>query len=65
MWLPDCLRPPEISEYVQAVEVAADFDGEVPEGFKVTDLPMCKMMVFRGRGSRTRTSSRQSRRSGT
>lgn len=48
MWLPDCLRPPGTSEYIQGVEVAADFDGEVPEGFEVTDLPACKMMVFQG-----------------
>lgn len=48
MWLPDRLRPAGTSEYVQGVEVAADFDGEIPEGFDVTDLPACKMMVFQG-----------------
>jgi AraC family transcriptional regulator len=48
MWLPDSLRPTGTSEYVQGVEVAADFDGEIPEGFEVTDLPACKMMVFQG-----------------
>ena len=48
MWLPDGLRPPGTSEYVQGVEVAADFRGEVPEGFEVADLPACKMMVFQG-----------------
>jgi hypothetical protein len=48
MWLPDRLRPAGTSEYVQGVEVAADFAGEVPEGFEVTELPACKMMVFQG-----------------
>ncbi len=48
MWLPDNLRPSGTSEYVQGVEVAADFAGEVPEGFEVADLPACKMMVFQG-----------------
>jgi AraC-like DNA-binding protein len=48
MWLPDRLRPPGTSEYVQGVEVAADFAGEVPEGFDIAELPACKMMVFQG-----------------
>ena len=48
MWLPDSLRSPGTSEYVQGVEVTLDFDGEVPEGFEVTTLPACKMMVFQG-----------------
>lgn len=48
MWLPASLRPPGTSEYVQGVEVAVDFDGEVPEGFEVAALPACKMMVFQG-----------------
>ena len=46
MWLPDRLRPPGTSEYVQGVEVAAKFDGELPEGFEIAELPACKMMVF-------------------
>ncbi len=48
MWLPDSLQPPGTSQYVQGVEVATDFDGEVPDGFEVADLPACKMMVFQG-----------------
>jgi AraC-like DNA-binding protein len=48
MWLPDRLRPAGTSEYVQGVEVAADFAGEVSGGFEVTELPACKMMVFQG-----------------
>jgi len=48
MWLPAGLRPPGTSEYVQGVEVAADFGGKIPEGFEVAELPACKMMVFQG-----------------
>ncbi len=48
MWLPPALRPPGTSEYVQGVEVAADFAGEVPDGFELAELPPCKMMVFQG-----------------
>ena len=48
MWLPACFRTPGTSEYVQGVEVADDFNGEVPEGFEVIQLPACKMMVFQG-----------------
>lgn len=48
MWLPPGLRAPGTSEYVQGVEVATDYDGEVPAGFDVMDLPACKMMVFQG-----------------
>ncbi|MFH1420088.1 MAG: AraC family transcriptional regulator [Planctomycetota bacterium] len=48
MWLPEGLRLPGTSQYVQGVEVAADYDGEVPDGFEVTTLTPCKMMVFQG-----------------
>lgn len=48
MWLPERLRPAGTSEYIQGVEVAVDFNGKVPEGFDVAELPACKMMVFQG-----------------
>ena len=48
MWLPTGLRTPGTSEYVQGVEVASDYEGEVPDGFDVIALPACKMMVFQG-----------------
>ncbi len=48
LWLPPNLRPEGCSEYVQGVEVAADYDGPIPEGFEVVELPPCKMMVFQG-----------------
>lgn len=48
MWLPMGLRNPGTSEYAQGVEVAADYKGDVPQGFEIISLPACKMMVFQG-----------------
>ena len=48
MWLPENLIKPGTSSYAQGVEVPVDFDGEVPEGYEIIDLPPCKMMVFQG-----------------
>ena len=47
-WLPNKLRTPGTSEYVQGVEVAPDYDGPVPEGMEVMELAPCHMMVFQG-----------------
>lgn len=30
------------------MEVAEDFNGEIPEGFEALELPACQMMVFQG-----------------
>lgn len=48
MWLPKNLRKDGTSEYVQGVEVPADYSGIVPEGFDIIDLKPCKMMIFQG-----------------
>lgn len=48
LWLPDCLRKPGTSTYVQGVEVPADHLGPIPDGFESLELPACKMMVFQG-----------------
>lgn len=48
MWLPERLRPAGTSQYVQGVEVAADYAGDVPAGFELVALPPCRMMVFQG-----------------
>ncbi len=48
MWLPPNLRPKGTSEYVQGVEVPANWSGKVPDGFELADLPACKMLVFQG-----------------
>ncbi|MEG0377039.1 MAG: AraC family transcriptional regulator [Eubacterium sp.] len=48
VWLPKKLRPEGTSRYAQGVEVSADYNGEIPQGYAVIDLPPCKMMVFQG-----------------
>ena len=48
LWLPASLIRPGTSEYVQGVEVACDYDGAVPEGFEVIDLPPAKYLMFQG-----------------
>ncbi|MDR2687483.1 MAG: AraC family transcriptional regulator [Oscillospiraceae bacterium] len=48
LWLPDNLRPEGAGLYAQGVEVPADYAGEIPEGFELTDLPACKLLVFQG-----------------
>lgn len=46
LWLPPACRKPDTSEYVQGVEVSKDYDGEVPEGFDVIELPATKYLMF-------------------
>lgn len=48
LWLPDSLRTPGTSKYVQGVEVAADYQEPVPEGFACIELPVAKYLMFRG-----------------
>ena len=48
LWLPKHLILEGTSEYVQGVEVAMDFDGQIPEGFDIIELPKCKYMMFQG-----------------
>lgn len=48
VWLPDNMRPSGTGTYAHGVEVAADYDGTVPEGFDVIDLAPCKLIVFQG-----------------
>jgi len=48
MWLPRALRRPGTSEYVQGVELAGDYDGVIPEGFEVMELPKSKYLMFQG-----------------
>ena len=47
-WLPEGMRKPGTSEYVQGVEVPADYSGPVPEGFDLIDLPACLILLFQG-----------------
>lgn len=48
LWLPENMRPDGTGVYAHGVEVPADYQGDVPEGFDVIDLAPCKLMVFQG-----------------
>ncbi len=48
LWLPKNLRTKGTSEYAQGVEVSIDYDGKIPQGFDIIELPACKLMVFQG-----------------
>lgn len=48
LWLPPQYIKAGTSEYVQGVEVPADYAGEVPEGFDVISLPKCIYIQFQG-----------------
>ena len=48
LWLPKNYIKTGTSEYVQGVEVATDYSGEIPDGFDVIELPKCKYIMFQG-----------------
>lgn len=48
LWLPKAYMKEGTSEYVQGVEVAMDYDGVIPEGLDVIELPKCKYLMFQG-----------------
>jgi predicted transcriptional regulator YdeE len=48
LWLPKHLIPDGTGQYVQGVEVPMDFDGQIPEGFEIIQLPKCQYMMFQG-----------------
>lgn len=48
LWLPKKYIKEDTSEYVQGVEVPVDYDGEIPEGFEVIELPKSKYLMFQG-----------------
>ena len=48
LWLPKKYIKAGTSEYVQGVEVAMDYSGEIPDGFEVIQLPKCKYIMFQG-----------------
>ena len=48
LWLPKSYIKEGTSQYVQGVEVAMDYTGEIPNGFDVIDLPKCKYIMFQG-----------------
>ena len=48
LWLPERYRKPSTSEYVQGVEVSMDYDGTIPDGFDIIELPVAKYLMFQG-----------------
>lgn len=48
VWLPEKFRKPGTSIYAQGVELPLDYQGKIPDGFDLIDLPPCKVMVFQG-----------------
>lgn len=48
VWLPKNMRPEETGIYAHGVEVAADYTGDIPDGFDVIELEPCSFFVFQG-----------------
>ncbi|MEG1360911.1 MAG: helix-turn-helix domain-containing protein [Clostridia bacterium] len=48
LWLPAAYVEKGTSVYVQGVEVPVDFEGVVPDGLDVIELPAAKYLMFRG-----------------
>ena len=48
VWLPKSMCPDGTGIYAHAVEVPADYAGEIPAGFDVIDLEPCKYLIFQG-----------------
>lgn len=48
LWLPQTFVAPGTSVYVQGVEVPADYDGPVPNGFDLITLPEADYLRFQG-----------------
>lgn len=46
LWLPKKYQPTGTSLYVQGVEVDVDYEGQIPEGFDVIELPAAKYLMF-------------------
>ncbi|MFU7514375.1 helix-turn-helix domain-containing protein [Clostridium sp. HCS.1] len=48
LWLPKKYIAEGTSEYVQGVEVPADYNGVVPDSFDIIELPASKYLMFQG-----------------
>lgn len=48
LWLPEKYIKEGTSIYVQGVEVPVDYDGVIPEGFDIINLPPTKYLMFQG-----------------
>lgn len=48
LWLPNEYIKPNTSTYVQGVEVDADYNGQIPDGFDIITLPEADYLMFQG-----------------
>ena len=48
LWLPKKYIKDGTSQYVQGVEVEMEFDGQIPDGFDIIELPEAKYLMFQG-----------------
>lgn len=48
LFLPEIMRQPKANSYVQGCEVDLDYDGIVPEGFEILELPAADYLMFQG-----------------
>ncbi len=48
LWLPQKYIKENTSTYVQGAEVAIDYNGVIPDGFELIELPACKYLMFQG-----------------
>ena len=48
LWLPEAYIKPGTSQYVQGVEAAENYTGEIPDGFDVIELPKAQYLMFQG-----------------
>lgn len=48
LWLPKTDIKPGTSEYVQGVELSCDYEGEIPEGIDLLELPAATYLMFQG-----------------
>ena len=48
LWLPKEYVQAGTSEYVQGVEVAEEYNGAIPDGFDMIELPAAKYLMFQG-----------------
>ena len=48
LFLPEAMCQPKENSYVQGCEVDLDYDGIVPEGFEILELPAADYLMFQG-----------------
>lgn len=48
LWLPEEYQKANTSKYVQGVEVAVDYNGIIPDGFDIIELPSATYLMFQG-----------------